>query len=322
MCRIFSNFPGPLAHTYPIWFYFLVKRLFEVDGKPKEKINLGAVSSILLNSTKLFLSNLYGLHLLSGLFVFLIKQILDRPNAVDTDKVVQASLRIMAQIACLPSNFIVTELSIMKEERPSPALTLMNRDMELQKTLTGMTDSIMKSDKFAIDSQCLTLWITAINTLQNKQCSEYWDYINVLIHHHLAVRFDNDVFDQKRFPLVLAILDILELFIYCLSHRTDVETIRRLGVVSCNLMLIADDKMPVEGTSVYKKLLGGKNYGYEKVLSEIIQLCLLISNLIGGTEDVIILIAHFLGNIDKVFEEYIDEIEERIGTREDDEKFL
>lgn len=71
------------------------------------------------------------------------------------------------------------------------------------------------------------------------------------------------------------------------SHL-DTASIKTLSFLKNSLALIADNKMPIEGTIQYKRMELGKNCGYEKILCGIIQLCLIITNTINDADNVLI----------------------------------
>jgi hypothetical protein len=231
-----------------------------------------------MSSQTLFLADLRGLHMLSLVFMQQVKEVLEAPKSPERMKVLYGSLRILGQFVCLPANFIPAEKTVQKEEGRSFALTHINRYLELRKAMSPFTDLVIKSNRFVGEEQGLCLWLSALFTLQNRPIEVQYAYLQDIIQYCFVNKFDKDIFEPKLFPTLLVILDIIELFVWAFAKRLDTATSTHLNTVMTKLMAIADDKLPLEGRTHYKKLAAGKNCGYEKVLCAIIELCLLIVN--------------------------------------------
>eukprot|EP01022_Parablepharisma_sp_SALTPOND_P028472 TRINITY_DN71015_c2_g1_i1.p1 TRINITY_DN71015_c2_g1~~TRINITY_DN71015_c2_g1_i1.p1 ORF type:complete len:1027 (-),score=106.69 TRINITY_DN71015_c2_g1_i1:12447-15527(-) len=272
LCKLFANFPGPFSYVYPAWFYFRLKTFLV-----RHKFHLGA-HNILMNSSKLFLSDLHGSRLLAPLFAEYVKEVLSKPGSVGTNKVTRVCFKILSQLISLPSNFAATELKVLKEEKSSLALSQLNRYLEMQKSITGFLDLEAQEKRFSGDTLCALLWIGALDTLENKQPKEYLDYVICIINRCFYERFDTDIFDPKKVASITVVLDILEVLVTGIGNQIDSGINHQLNVIACQLIVFADDKIPLEGTALLKRVQTAKNYGYEKVVCRMIQLCLLISN--------------------------------------------
>ena len=274
LCKLFSNFPGPFSHIYPAWFYYRLKGFFT---KHMDKLKLGVSNNIILNSTRLFLSGLHGIHTLAPLFATAIKEVMSS-DGMNNHKVVRVCLKILSQIISLPSNFKATEVTVLKEEKATLALSHLNRYMEMQNTITAFLDMETQESRVSSENVCALLWIGALNTLQNKQPKEYLDYIVCVVIKCFYERFDIDIFDPKKVSTISVALDIFEMLVTVIHNQSDSGISHHLNVIACQLIVLADDKVPMEGTAMLKKLMVTRHYGYEKLLCRMIQLCLMASN--------------------------------------------
>ncbi len=286
----------------------MLKSLFESEGRLKGKLNATMAHQVLDNGSRLLLSDLYGGHLVASLFSELAKRVLTEKAATagENDRVVSACFKILSQVSCLPSNFAALgakEGDLMRDEKLRPELSQLNRYLELQRGLATFADYAIKECKFSGSARCALLWVTALDVLQNLDYKSYPKYVIHVIQQTFCERFEADVFDSQQIVSIMVTMDILELFVMVLSAKLEDETRHQLNIIVCQLIVIAEDKVPAEGSAVYKKLASGKNFGYEGVVCGLIQLCLLISNRLASAENVL-LISHLLGHTRQLPQEH------------------
>jgi len=275
LCKLFSNFPGPFLYSYPAWFYY---RLSNYLTKYKDKIQFGASHLIILNSYRLFLSDLHGIRMLAPLYANHVKEILGNPGSANANKLIRICLKILSQLICVPCNFMASETSILKEEKGTSAISLLNRYIEMQKSLNTFLDTEVQESNLSGDLLCQLLWVGALNTLQNRQPREFLDFGMFALNRAFNDRFDNDVFDPKKIVTIIATLDILEMLVHAVCPYIEQAITHQLNIIACHLVVFADDKIPVENSVLAKRILQIKNYGIEKILCKMLQLSILILN--------------------------------------------
>lgn len=281
LCFLYSIFPGPYIESYLAWFYFLIKCVLVPESKSNEKLTIEVAKNILLNCKSIFLSDLYGFHLLSPMFIGLILSVL-KLHLHNEEHLLKASLIILSQIICISSNFISIEKEeeSKKEEKYSSALAIMHKYKEIHKLISPFNELVLKQNSFSGTLLNMSLWITGLDILQNVKIPGQIAFLKNLIALVLSTKLESDLFDQKKVGGLLVVIDLIEVFIWHLISVTDSMVNKAFKEISSTLILLAEQITTQENTSIAKKLFMIKNYGYEKVVCAIIQLCLIISNAI------------------------------------------
>lgn len=252
--------------------------MLKIESKHENAQNLAC---LLLKSSKLFINDHYGLHVLAPVYASIIFASIGKMK--DNDKLIHSCFKITAQLVSLPFNFLGQDPS--DKSQIEQAGVLIKKFNKIQGNITTFLEFSLKEMKLSVELQCFCLWLCALNTLQNRPIPQRIQFLKEIIQLCFLRKSEGDSSEGNSLPTMLVILDIAELFIF--SHETEIGITRSkdLSVIMYHLIAIAEEGIPSEPAQ-YKKYVSKKISGYEKVICSIIQLCILIANLIEDAEKV------------------------------------
>ncbi len=255
--------------------YYLIRTAHDDETLQKAPSSVALVHNLLVNCQTIFLTDLYGVHLLASLFCHTILGVLRGPHDA---KLTRVCLRMLAQLSSLAPNFAIECTAIVNDERHALTHRTLNRYKELQKRIAHAIDKPGDESAGAPESRGLALWLSALYTLQNTSRPEHYTYLLKLLQLYFIEPFDRLIFEPREQAGLLSVLDIIELFVDSYGGSYDGTTTAQLQSLGLLLISFAESKLPFEGSTLYKRLLATKNAIYEKVLCAIMQLCLVIAN--------------------------------------------
>ena len=269
--RMLTNMPGPFSYTVIAWFYYHLQN-FMVTHKEK----LYCTIDLVLSCSELFASNLYGVRILRSNFNDYLRDVLTNsdPNKIYS-RVITCTLKVVSQLiaSCNAfTGFSALKMIILKDKEDVVAQSY----LEIQKELTFLLDWRIQEKKLPAYYLLPFLWVSALNILQNKSSIEYLNFINTIINNYLVEGFDENIVDDSKISVMLECLDIIEMLFT--DIKVDAVVLIRIPPILEKLMLLADTKLPIEGTTVFKKIQSIKKEQYERVLLRIIYVCLMILN--------------------------------------------
>ncbi len=340
-CKFFSKFQGPYDRSYLAWFYFALKTFFIVDKKDKVqkvksipslifhpqsesdpyRLDAKQLHNMLINSQNLFLTDLFGIHVLVEVYANLLEEVIRSATLQSDLKAVEACLRIVAQVVALPSGYIVSENTMKNDKvggQPRLSQTL-DKYMTLKKLVVKLLDSPLKDFKHTTHGACMYMWISVLNALQNESLAELLDYAKELLLHPFAGKFDTDLLDKSKCVVFYTILDIIETIIMALETRT--ETANCMRILMEQMIGIVEEKVPADKPA-YKRLEAKRTNDYEKVLCALIRLCLYAANVIAGQGNVRLkIMIKSVGDAHIRAQGHHDEVRQGDGEREDSSRF-
>ncbi len=272
--KLLARLPGPHAGKTLFSTYRAVERVCEAEMRQPGVTALG--QTLLVNSKHVLTADLYKVRCLLQSYVEMIMKVL-RTSKGGEERAGRIALNIMAQIVSLPSNFVVLDEERWLKGRISvETLTLHGKYKEVQKDLSPFADLVWNQNVFPEEAKGMSMWVTALHYLQNFKGERHFEFMWLLVQQVLN-RFDVDVFDKRRAPTLFVAIDILELFVW--SHRSDPDDVQigLMNSIQSQLIILADEKVPGEGSPQYKRLSTYKQYGYERIICGLVQLCLLMS---------------------------------------------
>ncbi len=305
-CKFFTKFRGPYRQAYLAWFYLTLRGDIAVEkdspqkllksipaaifhpsqlesstdsGRPDQK----QMRKLLASSQSLFLTDLYGLHVLAEAYGDMLEQVLKYAVWLNDPRMVEDGMRILAQLMSLPPNFVVEDTANPSPPLPGGVGQVLDRYMRLRKQVAKLLDSPLKEFKHPPRQACMYFWICTLNVLENGTQEEAFGYAKELLQYTFAEGFDSGLLDKGRCALMYAILEMVKVVI--MSMEADPEASEKLRILMYQIMGIAEGKVPAEKVG-YRRLDLKRTDDYEKILCSLIRLSMYTSNLILGLENV------------------------------------
>jgi hypothetical protein len=202
---------------------------------------------------------------------------------------VKTALLILSQLVSIPANFVNTKYI---DQTNSFALSVAKQYKIMQAAIFTFVNTIDIFKKFTGVNECMYLWSGALFILQNRSQIEQFEYLQALLSRIFLVNIEEEIFNESRSQSLFTILDIVELYAMYLQNSDWSSTIPHLHSMMTMLVHSAEQKMPREGHSIYKRLSafttesGKYNKHYEQLMCAMIQLSLTIANAIPYAENV------------------------------------
>ena len=272
-CKLLTNCVGPFSPILTAWLYFRLE-----DFLAKDEAVIGENYNFIINNSKLFINDIYGIRVIASVFGEYIQKVL-HVNNIETkgqskksprNRTLINALKILSQLTASCNNFISAEAAIaLKENNNIEVLNYMIEYQEIQKSITGFLESKIKDFPFTKLDLCAYLWVTAINVLQNKKQTAYLSFIASIIGK-LSVIEEPD--DPKQAQVFFTILDIVEMLIMRVNSDLDVSS--NLNELMEQLIGFAEKKIRTEAKE--------KN---ERIVQRAIQVIMIISNTLPTTDN-------------------------------------
>jgi len=267
-CKLITTFPRPFSSQMILWLYFRLEDFILIH---KEKLNESR--ELILSSRKLFVSNLYGVRLVSSAFIDYIKQILTTNNY--NTEVINTCLIILLQLNSSSSNFTVREENKKKIEDIGLGMQQLDDYIKIQNDIVSFLKSILTISKMSNECLCTLLWVSALSTLQTRSTSSCLSYMKIIIDKYLYDGFDERVLDSKGFMVIVTALDAIEVLLFSIEINQSVN--RDLEHIVNMLAHLADSKLPIKGTNLFRKQVLHEHF--EKIIERLIYVSLIILNL-------------------------------------------
>jgi hypothetical protein len=296
-CRLLTNYPGPFSPTLTAWLYFRLE-----DFLTKDETAIGENYNFIINSSKLFINDIYGMRILVPAFGEYIQKLLNKNNMEtkgqseksDYNRTLVNALKILSQISASCNTFISTEaVTTLKDNGNKEALNHMIQYQTTQKSVTRFLESKIKDLPFTKLNLCAYLWVTAIDVLQSKKQVDYLSFISSVISKLPVIEEPNvqdklvEVNGIGQAQVFFTLLDIVEMLIMRMGSDMDIST--TLNKLMTQLLDFAEKKLPTESTSPQAKALMASNKYNERIPQRIIQLIMIILNTLPTTDNSLII---------------------------------
>ena len=259
VCSLITSFLGPYSYKALAWLYFTLE-----DFILKYKGKLQSANELIINSCDLFALNYYGVRLLVPPFVEYINELI-KPEA--KAEVIQASLKILAQLISSCSNFLVT-MELNNKELAS----ILSFYEENKRRISELLNVRFKEGKLVCENTNTLIWIAGLDAVQNKSPKDSLDFICYLINEYISKQFDDCLMNPRRLQILFSSLDVIEMIINNLkSERNVIYQTRSIIIL---LIGLVDKKL--DNITLLKKLHSDSQC--DKVFGRIIQTCLVLLN--------------------------------------------
>ena len=280
LCNIFSTYDGVFKSRYLEWFAFLLHDIFKQNTMVKgNQLSKTIIGRIIVHSGSLFGSGITQFNILLPLYIDIINDLFHNNDLILCKEVCISALKIVCQGISIPNNYISYKKQIAGKTKEECGI--INTYLKLQNTIENIIYFILNKGNGEILQ--LGLWISAIYCVDTHQVIKKINLINFFIGL-FKQNLEQSIFQPQIVVNLKIILDVLEIVINDFKLQDIRKHKRQISKWLGELANFSTKLLPAEGTKHIKRMRESK-YGYELLISNLLCLCVNMSNLIPNSRN-------------------------------------